>query len=75
MTEADDFPTRVITVLGSCPRELVPKVSAIRTLLRHVASKTSTINRKNKNSIVFSRLYLRDESTFPSECLANTEMR
>lgn len=36
MTEADDFPTRVITVLGSCPRELVPKVSGIRYVTRRV---------------------------------------
>lgn len=56
---------------GLVPSWTRPK--SIRTLLRHVASKTSTINRKNKNSIVFSRLYLRDGSTFP--CLANTEMR
>lgn len=39
MTEADDFPTRVITVLGSCPHELVPKVSeAVRTPRGHVRS-------------------------------------
>lgn len=71
MTEADDFPTRVITVLGSCPRELVPKVSVRYYVTSRQKRQRSTV--KNKNSIVFSRLYLRDESTF--SCLANTEMR